>query len=43
MQIFLRTLEKKRQKATQKRKGTKQVKESPVMYCSGSNTSKVLG
>ena len=31
---------KKRQKATQRRKGTKQVKENPVMYCSGSNTNK---
>ena len=31
---------KKCQKATQRRKGTKQVKENPVMYCSGSNTNK---
>ena len=31
---------KKRHKATQIRKGTKQVKENPVMYCSGSNTNK---
>ena len=32
---------KKRQKSTQRRKGTKQVKENPVMCCSGSNTNKV--
>ena len=31
---------KERHKATQIRKGTKQVKENPVMYCSGSNTNK---
>ena len=31
---------KKRHQATQRRKGTKQVKENPVMYCSGSNTNK---
>ena len=31
---------KKRQKAMQRRKGTKQVKENPAIYSSGSNTNK---
>ena len=38
--MCLRTLENTIKKATQRRKGTKQVKENPVMYCSGSNTNK---
>ena len=40
MNMFLRTLEKERQKATQRRKGTKQVKENLGKYHSGSNTNK---
>ena len=40
MQMYLRTLEDSVKKATQRRKGTKQVKENTVMYCSGSNTNK---
>ena len=40
MQIYVRTLENSIEKATQRRKGTKQVKGNPVMYCSGSKTNK---
>ena len=40
MQMYLRTLENTVKKATQRRKGTKQLKENPVMYSSGSNTNK---
>ena len=38
--MYLRTLENTVKKATQRRKGTKQLKENPVMYCSGSSTNK---
>ena len=38
--MYLRTLENSVKKATQRRKGTRQVKENPVMYCSGSSTNK---
>ena len=39
MQIYSRTMENSVKKATQGRKGTKQVKENPAMYCSSSNTN----
>ena len=38
--MHLRTLENSVKKATRRRKGTKQVKGNPVMYCSDSNTNK---
>ena len=38
--MYLRTFENSVKKATQRRKGTKQVKKNPVMYSSGSNTNK---
>ena len=40
MQIYVRTLENSVKKTTQRRKGTKQVKGNPVMYCSGNKTNK---
>ena len=40
MQMFLGTLENSVKKETQRINGTKQVKENPEMYCSGTNPNK---